>query len=421
MMKTAPLPRNLGVRRVLTALGVPLLLAGVLLLLGTLGGAHAAPRAPRRLLMAHYMPWFQARPFSPQWGWHWTMNHYDPDKSVNGQRQIASHYEPLIGPYDSDDPDALECQVMLMKLAGIDGVIVDWYGDDDFMDYGAVNRNTQRLIPILHRAGLRFAVCYEDQTVLKEIAGGVFPASQAVAHGRRLMQWMQTNFFSSPAYLTLAGRPVLLTFGTPYYDDSQWDRIFSVLPRKPLYFTESDRREPTASVGGFDWPDPRVGTEQALQQQADFLKRARAWPMSIPAGFPRFHDIYQQAGVGPSYGTIDDQDGRTYGDTLTRALQSGAQIVQIVTWNDWGEGTQIEPSVQFGYRDLAATQRLRRKYLDPDFHSTAQDLPLPVEWYHLRRKYAGDARISHKLGAFFRLIVSGHIAQARALLAECGR
>jgi hypothetical protein len=56
--------------------------------------------------MVHYMPWFQAKPYNATWGWHWTMNHYNPT-TIDGQgrRAIASHYYPLIGPYDSRDPD----------------------------------------------------------------------------------------------------------------------------------------------------------------------------------------------------------------------------------------------------------------------------------------------------------------------------
>lgn len=34
-------------------------------------------------------------------------------------------------------------------------------------------------------------------------------------------------------------------------------------------------------------------------------------------------------------------------------------MVQIATWNDWGEGTGIEPTVEFGNRDLLTIQRLR--------------------------------------------------------------
>ncbi len=397
------------------------------LLLGLLGSAsaalapkqmQAAPQA-KRLLMTHYMPWFVAKPFSPQWGWHWTMNHYDPSSSgANGQPEIASHYSPLIGPYDSDDPDVLRCQVMLMKLAGIDGVVVDWYGNDDFMDYGVNNRNTEALLPIIQQAGMHFAICYEDQTVPKEIAGGVFPATDAVAHGQRLMQWMQTHFFSSPAYLKRNGRPVLLSFGDPYYNDSQWNQIFSVLPQKPLYFTESSQREPTAAVGGFDWPLPHGGTEDAFQQQTAFYQRFRPSPLFIAAAFPRFDDIYQQAGVGPSYGHIDDRQGQTYVDTLTKALQSSAPFVQIVTWNDWGEGTQIEPSVQVGYRDLETTQRLRRQYLDSAFVRTSADLPLPVEWFRLRKKYADNPAAEAQLETFFPLVAAGHLDRARTLLAK---
>ena len=373
---------------------------------------------PKRLLLAHYMPWFQARPFSPQWGWHWTMNHYDPSKSVNGLPEIASHYSPLIGPYDSDDPDVLRCQVMLMKLAGIDGVVVDWYGNDNFMDYGVNNRNTEALLPIIQQAGMRFAICYEDQTVPKEIAGGVFSKDAAVAHGQTLMQWMQAHFFSSPAYVKMDGRPVLLSFGDPYYSDSQWNQIFSVLPQKPLYFTESSRRELTAAAGGFDWPLPHGGTQDAFQQQALFYQRFQASPLFIAAAFPRFDDIYQQAGVAPSWGHIDDRQGQTYVDTLTKALQSQAPIVQLVTWNDWGEGTQIEPSVQVGYRDLAATQRLRRRYLDPAFTPTAADLPLPLQWFRLRKKYAERLAVEAKLDTVFPLVVTGHLDQARTVLAK---
>jgi hypothetical protein len=345
------------------------------------------------------------------------MNHYDPEHRVGERRDAASSYYPLIGLYDSGDPDALQCQVLLMKLAGLDGAIIDWYGNEDFLDYGINNRNTRLFVSLLEKAGLKFAICYEDQTVPKLIEAKRFPESDAVTHGQRLMQWMQQNFFSSPAYVTIQNRPVLLTFGSPYYNDAQWNRIFSVLPRKPWYFTETVKRAETAAIGGFDWPLPQGGTEQALREQDTFYERARDWPLFIAAAFPRFSDIYDQAGVHKSWGRIEDRNGRTYTDTLTKALKSSAAIIQAVTWNDWGEGTQIEPSVEFGYRDLETTQRLRRRYLEPAFGPSGQDLRLPVDWYLLRKKKAGDPAAQKKLSAFFPLAASGRLEQAKRLLA----
>ena len=195
----------------------------------------------------------------------------------------------------------------------------------------------------------------------------------------------------------------------------------SGLAPKPLYFTESDRQEPTASAGGFDWPEPGGGTAEAALAQDEFYSRAQGWPFSIAAAYPRFDDIYSQAGVGKSYGHIDDDNGQTYEATLTKALQSRSPVVQLVTWNDWGEGTQIEPSAEFGYRDLETTQRLRREYLDPSFSGSAPDLRLPVQWYRLRKKYAADPTASAKLGAFVPLVIAGHLGQARALLTRYGK
>jgi len=72
---------------------------------------EAGGEPSRPMILAHYMPWYAAKPVSPTWGWHWTMNAFDPDKEVDGRRQIASRFYPMIGPYDSGDPHVLECQL----------------------------------------------------------------------------------------------------------------------------------------------------------------------------------------------------------------------------------------------------------------------------------------------------------------------
>ena len=102
------------------------------------------PAVPNdKLILAHYMPWFESKDVSGKWGWHWTMNQFDPDKTGKDDLpEIAAHFHPLIGLYDSNDPHALECHLQQMKLAGIDGVIIDWYGTKDANDYAMLHRNT---------------------------------------------------------------------------------------------------------------------------------------------------------------------------------------------------------------------------------------------------------------------------------------
>lgn len=342
------------------------------------------------------------------------MNHYRPDHPAGGRREAASHYYPLIGLYDSSDPDLLECHALLMKFAGIDGAIIDWYGPDNLYDYPQIHRNTQRLIAVLAKASLHFAICYEDQTVPKLIENHRLTAQEAVPHGRELLEWMQAHWFTSPAYLRLDNRPVFLVFGGGYYQGDQWKQILAPLSRQPLLITEMGRRDPAA--GGFGWPVPNEGTAGSEKELDSFYHRAGDWPWFIPAAYPRFHDIYAEAGAGKSWGSIEDRDGTTYTRTLERALQSRAPLVQLVTWNDWGEGTMIEPSVEFGYRDLEATQRLRRKWIEPAFAYAERDLRLPVQLYLRRKQAHGNPTQRTRLEKVSELLFAGQVDRARALL-----
>ena len=103
----------------------------------------------------HVMPWFQSKAHSGYWGSHWRMNNKNPENILpNGQREIASHYYPLIGPYDSGDPDLVDYHVLLMKYAGVDGVLIDWYGSHAVLDYGSNLKNTNAIVEGIKKTGL---------------------------------------------------------------------------------------------------------------------------------------------------------------------------------------------------------------------------------------------------------------------------
>jgi hypothetical protein len=379
-------------------------------------------------VMVHYMPWFQS-PYSMggnSWGWHWTMNHFNPNTVVNGQQQIASWYYPLTGPYDSADPAVLEYHVLLMKLAGIDGVIVDWYGMDNFNDYAINNQRTLALFNYTRKAGLKFSLCYEDSTIQQEINGHYITAGAAISHAQQTMLYVQTNFFTDPSFLRLSNAPVFLNFGPQYFkNNSDWVSIFSVLnaTNQPAFFTLDNRL--ATGAGAFDWPPmwksgggTNVLTPAQLQSYLiSFDQTAGGWPSFVSSAFPRFHDIYSQANVGPSYGYLDDTNGSILTSTLTRAMTNKSAVVQIVTWNDFGEGTVVEPTKDYGYRDLGIVQDLRRQYMDPGFSYHTNDLAMALQFYNLRKQYANNQAISAELNRIFTNIVSGATSTASLQLA----
>lgn len=322
------------------------------------------PVAERPRVLVHVMPWFEANPAKGSWGFHWTMGKADPAKG-----ELAAHDRPLIGPYDSSDPEVVAYQVELMKAAGIDGAIIDWYGSDDFLDYAMIHRNTELLMAALRKAGLKFALCVEDQIGKQYMRRQGLSHPQAAAKVASAFRYADEHWLADPAYLRLSGRPVVLVFGPQHLTTEDWSGIRPTLRNNPLVFGLPHLSKRPGIDGSFAWVpvSPGAVVDPSVWQarlSARYAASTREHPV-LALAFPGFHDYYEQAGVGRSYGRIERQDGRTLADSLDQALRSGAPFVQIATWNDYGEGTAIEPSVGRNHRDLELVMSRLRPGADP--------------------------------------------------------
>lgn len=370
-----------------------------------------------KLVIAHYMPWYASKEVSGYWGWHWTMNHFDPEKRLeNGQRQVASQDYPLIGLYDSGDPQVLECQILQMKFAGIDGVIFDWYGTKDHNDYAFIHRNTLAMIKQVKRAGLKFAICYEDQAVGQIVKGGKLKPEEAPDHANSVMQWVDKEWFADPSYLSHQDRPVMLVFGPQYFKPDQWPGLFKNLKTKPWVYSLPHLTKKFDTDGTFGWPPVTGGEEITYDKWSGYLDRLYSNKSNrqpaIATAFPGFHDIYNEAKLQPSYGFIDDRNGRTLTETLDRALASDSPIIQIATWNDYGEGTIIEPTMDDGYKSLEAIQL--RMIKDGSF--TKSDLRLPALLLKLRKELRDKPAAQAPLNEAAELLFADKIGEAAASL-----
>jgi hypothetical protein len=87
-------------------------------------------------------------------------------------------------------------------------------------------------------------------------------------------------------------------------------------------------------------------------------------------------------------------------------------VVQLVTWNDYGEGTVIEPTHEFGYRFLEIIREARLAE-GRSAMANAEDLRLPARLLELRRAGSAETR---ELDFISRLLASGSIAEARRRL-----
>jgi hypothetical protein len=328
----------------------------------------------------HIMPWFETKESQGSWGIHWTMANKNPDiVDGSGRREIAAHYYPEIGPYASGDPAVVEYQLLLMKYAGVDGVLIDWPGTVQAWDYPSNLRNTEAIIQGCKNVGLEYAIVYEDHNIKMAYDAGFIPDMLAAA--RKDMEYLRDRYFSGGNYIYHNGAPLLLVFGPQAFKNpSEWSNIFSVLPQKPHFLTLWYQSQEAAghSAGEYCWI------------YFDFLDGLRHYYNNHQPGFkmggayPGFHTFYAQGGwPGPDWG-IPVNTG-TWSQTLDLAIGGNVPMIQLNTWNDYGEGTMLEPTREFGNQFLTILQQKISAVYGED------ELNLVKALYDKRVLYKGDA------------------------------
>ncbi len=364
-------------------------------------------KAVTKKTYAHIMPWFETPQTNGSWGIHWTMANQNPNNmDGSGRRQIASYYYPLIGPYGSGDKDVVEYQLLLMKYSGIDGVLIDWPGTINAWDYPKNRQNAEAIIAGAQKLGLEFGIVYEDNNIRLTSNAGVW-SGDWLAQARSDMAYIRDNYFPSSNYIKVNGAPVLLDFGPQAFQNpSDWNNILSVFSQKPTFLTlwYMSQYAGSNANGEFCWiySDFTTGL-------ANFYNN-RALGAKFGVGYPGFNAFYSAGGWdGPTF-TLPHNGTGTFGQTLDLALNSGVQQIQLATWNDYGEGTMIEPTREFGNGFLTTLQlKLGVPY-------SQAELELINTLYQQRKQYSGDATKQATLDQAAAAFAALNVASAKDIL-----
>jgi hypothetical protein len=357
----------------------------------------------------HYMPWFESKSTSPDgnWGSHWAMKNENPDIILsNGNRQIASYFYPMIGPYASSDKDVIDYHTLLMKYAGIDGVIVDWGGSQNVYDYPLNRRNTDSLFKRMPKVGLQFAVCYEDATLRYDysVAG-----LDTVSCAQDDFAYLQTKYFDSGSYIKINNQPLVLCFGPQVLKTpDKWQQTFSLLTTKPKLLSLWYQGDVTGIWGGGEFAWVYADYLTGLQNYYQF--RAPGFATAFAAAYPGFKDFYSLGGWGSTLFILDHNGTSTLQSTLDLAKNSNLSNLQLITWNDFGEGTMIEPTVEFNFSFLETIQQ----YTGVAYTKT--ELELIYKWYTLRKKYKGNNAVESKLSQAYYYLVSLDVDNATTII-----
>lgn len=361
-------------------------------------------KSTSKKIFIHWMPWFETPASRGAWGYHWKMNTQNPDIIVNGKRQIAAYFYPKTGPYASADPDIIEYQLLLMKYAGADGVFIDWPGTRQRYDYPDNLANSNALISKLNAVGLQFSIVHEDRNWDPGMA----------ANANADFVYMQNNYFNQGNYLRNANNePVVLNFGPiTFHQPAEWNTILNgINPRPKIVPLFGFTNEVGSNNAGGEFPWIYQEHPGVVDR---YYTQAASFPLSIGVVYPGFRSFYQAGGAdGPTW-QIQHNGTATFSTMLDKALASSVQIIQFATWNDYGEGTIIEPTDEFGFSFLTVMQQK----LGVPFG--LHELEVIYRLYQYRKQYAGNGSVQQQLNQVFSFLADLQVANAESLLNSIG-
>jgi hypothetical protein len=239
--------------------------------------------------------------------------------------------------YNSQDPSQVKKQVEDMISRGYDGVIIAEHNSADFQTIA-----TQVLVDEVERHPGFYFIVQENKRALES-------ASDKTAKLISDLKYARDHFFNSPNYYKISGRPVFA-----FYDGSfelDWIKAQNSLTEKPLFiFRNSSGFTHEASNGAFAWIGYSTSSDpSAISYLTNFYDKAQSLSGKYPIGsaYKGMDDSLASWGKDRY---VPQRCGITWIKTFEEVKrQYGAYpdnvMVQLNTWNDYEEGTEIESGI----------------------------------------------------------------------------
>ena len=133
---------------------------------------------------------------------------------------------------------------------------------------------------------------------------------------------------------------------------------------------------------------------------------AKNFECFVGGAMPGFWDYYKEGEGSNGYTTYDSENGALFQRQLDAAKAASLKYLQISTWNDYGEGTTIEPTLEYGYKYLVMLQ----KFTGVSYQQS--DLELIYRWYEARVAHPDNAKVKEAYNALVQL----KTAEAKSIL-----
>jgi len=260
-------------------------------------------------------------------------------------------------PYASRDRAVMGRHIDQAKAAGIDAFLVAWYGPS-----GQFNQTEPNLAALLEEAAARdfkIGILFETDSP--------FLGSTAAVSGA--LQHAQSVHLQHPAYLRVDGRPIVFFWRPHMYGVDTWRSIRSQVDpgNADIWISEGVDMSYLSVFDGHHlysntWNPPN-DLGYTNQKFANYVASAReqqgSYKYWVATVMPGYNDVRIRPGVGFAQ---DREGGAYYTRAWQAAIDSRPNWIVINSFNEWPEGTYIEPSATFGSQFIDLTAQWSRQF-----------------------------------------------------------
>jgi glycoprotein endo-alpha-1,2-mannosidase len=306
-------------------------------------------------VLAFYYGWYGNPQVSGSWR-HWR-DVNEAAKTIGG----STNY-PQFGPYDSHDPKVVDQHYEWAKDAGVTGFIVTWWVQGDFHDQGM-----PLMLDTARKHGMKLTIYYET----------VPPRDSPQPEGAvKDLLYVLEKYGKHQAWLRVDGKPVVFVYGRAINQIKLdgWNevvqRVNGQYPGGAVFIGDRISEEAAAIFDGIHTYNPtgRIAGKSATEIREWARTTYPQWvatagsKISCLTIIPGYDDT--KLDRKPPRPTTARHGGETYRILWEEALAANPDWVLITSWNEWHEGSEIEPSAEDGDLALKTTKQFARKFLN---------------------------------------------------------
>lgn len=313
--------------------------------------ARQFDRVPRKVL-AFYYTWYGTPEQFGRW------SHWENRDVANHQIGSSTHF-PRLGAYDSLDPRVIAQHLDWAKAAGLTGLICTWWAQGDIHD--------QALPLVLDAAaerGLEVSIYLETTTRTQRTK-----VQSAVSD----LTYVLTRYGRHKAFLKVDGKPVIFVYGRVMGEvpTADWQPILEVvqdIAGDAVYLADGYRDSFAYLFDGLHTYNIAGALRNAgVEQVREY--GAKAFPSAV-AMARRRHRIscvtiipgYDDTKIRKPGLAAPRNDGQTYRINWEQAIAADPDWILITSFNEWHEGSEIEPSYEDGRKYLDITAEYAPKF-----------------------------------------------------------